>query len=109
MCNVTKVLWRKHSAHQDLTQAFKKQLNFITPIVALKCSPSIISSSFFLTKRRNFGGKLGAAIMEKYAIENMGELCTVEEAELKKSFGDKTGYVIEQKEKGKFSHLLLTP
>ncbi|XP_064604058.1 DNA polymerase eta-like isoform X2 [Liolophura sinensis] len=44
-----------------------------------------------LRKVRNFGGKMGAAIMEKYAIENMGELCAVEEADLKKSFGDKTG------------------
>lgn len=49
--------------------------------------------SYFSFDRRNLGGKLGHAVMEQLAVENMGELCQFELTTLQLKFGDKTGWV----------------
>ena len=49
--------------------------------------------SYFSFDSRNLGGKLGHAVMEQLAVENMGELCQFELTMLQLKFGDKTGWV----------------
>ncbi|THD27281.1 DNA polymerase eta subunit [Fasciola hepatica] len=53
-------------------------------------SAHVLLRSTPISKIRNLGGKLGAAIVNRYGIETLAQLAEVSQVELAKEFGEKT-------------------